>query len=63
MEGAPSLIPHPEATPQTQVPAPNITWGILKRLSNQSDILLQHNGIAYAPDLHLMAMISITGIH
>ena len=39
--------------------APDITWGSLKRLSNQAVILLQHNDIAYAPNSHLMAMISV----
>ena len=61
MEEASSLTPHPEATPQTQILAPDITWGSLKRLSNQTITVLQHNGIVYTPDLHLMAMISITG--
>ena len=60
MEEASSWTPHPEATLQTQVLPPDITWGSLKHLSNQAGTLLQHSGIAYTPDSHLMAMISIT---
>ena len=59
MEEASSLTPHPEATLQTQVFSPDITWGSLKPLSNQASILLQHNDIAYTPNSHPMAMISI----
>ena len=55
---ASSWTPHPEATPQSQVLAPDRIWGSLQCLSNQADILLQHNDIAYTPYSHLMAMIS-----
>ena len=41
MKEASSWTPHPEATPQMQVLAPDITWGSLKCLSNQADILVR----------------------
>ena len=63
MEESSSCPPHPEATAQTQVFGPDITWGSLKHLPNQARVLLHHNGIACTPDLHLMAMLSITGSH
>ena len=46
MEEASWWTPHPEATPQTQIPAPDRTWGGLKCLS--TGILLQENYIAYS---------------
>ena len=59
MEEASSLTPHSEATPQTHVLAPDITWGSLECLPNQAGILLQHSDIACTPDSHLMAVTSV----
>ena len=60
LEEPSSLTLHPEATSQMQVFVPDITLGSHKCLSNQASILLQHNGIAYTSEMHLIAMISIT---